>query len=105
MDVRLLGRVTLVSLVHSLNAPPPMEATGRLLIVAGMINTPVALGLLPVIVMALPLLVPLLIGDVRATGASLNLEVGAAPWTLLLAVAALWSAALSVLLFPIAVER
>ncbi len=59
--------------------------------------------LLPV--MALPLLVPLLIGAVRATGASLNLEVGAAPWTLLLAVAALWSAALSILLFPIAVER
>ncbi len=59
--------------------------------------------LLPV--MALPLLVPLLIGAVRATGAALNVEVGAAPWTLLLAVAALWSAALSVLLFPIAVER
>ncbi len=34
-----------------------MEVTGRLLIVAGMINTPVALGLLPVIVMAVPSLV------------------------------------------------
>ncbi len=59
--------------------------------------------LLPV--MALPLLVPLLIGAVRATGAALDLEAGTAPWTLLLGVSALWSALLSVLLFPIAVER
>jgi heme exporter protein B len=59
--------------------------------------------LLPV--MALPLLVPLLIGAVRATAAALNLEAGAAPWTLLLSVFALWSAMLSVLLFPMAVER
>ncbi|MDA0302596.1 MAG: heme exporter protein CcmB [Chloroflexi bacterium] len=59
--------------------------------------------LLPV--MALPLLIPLLIGAVRATGASLNLESGTAPWTLLLTVFALWSAMLSVLLFPMAVER
>ena len=59
--------------------------------------------LLPV--MALPLLIPLLIGAVRATGAALGLEVGTAPWTLLLGVFALWSALLSVLLFPVAVER
>ncbi len=59
--------------------------------------------LLPV--MALPLLVPLLIGAVRATGAALNLEAGTAPWTLLLGVFALWSATLSVLLVPLAVER
>ena len=59
--------------------------------------------LLPV--MALPLMIPLLIGAVRATAASLDLEAGTAPWTLLLGVFALWSALLSVLLFPIAVER
>ena len=59
--------------------------------------------LLPV--MALPLLVPLLIGAVRATGAALDLDAGTAPWTLLLGVFALWSATLSVLLFPLAVER
>ena len=34
-----------------------MDVTGRLLIVLGMINTPVASGLLPVIVMAVPSLV------------------------------------------------
>ena len=59
--------------------------------------------LLPV--MALPLMIPLLIGAVRATAASLDLEAGTAPWTLLLGVFALWSALLSVLLFPMAVER
>jgi heme exporter protein B len=59
--------------------------------------------LLPVL--ALPLLIPLLIGAVRATGASLGLEAGTAPWTLLLAVFALWSALLAAILFPIAVER
>ncbi|MEX2445839.1 MAG: heme exporter protein CcmB [Dehalococcoidia bacterium] len=56
-------------------------------------------------IMALPLLVPLLIAAVRATGASLGLEGGTAPWTLLLGVFALWSTLLSVLLFPLAVER
>lgn len=59
--------------------------------------------LLPV--MALPLLVPLLIGAVRATGDALSLDTGTAPWMLLLGVFALWSALLSVLLFPMAVER
>ena len=56
MEVILLGRVTLVRLVQLANALVPMEVTGRLLIVVGMINTPRALGLLPVIVMAVPLL-------------------------------------------------
>ena len=59
--------------------------------------------LLPV--MALPLLIPVLIAAVRATGAALGLEAGTAPWTLLLGVFALWSTLLAVLLFPLAVER
>ena len=59
--------------------------------------------LLPVL--ALPLLIPLLIGAVRATGASLGLETGAGPWTLLLTVFALWSTLAALLLFPVATER
>ncbi len=59
--------------------------------------------LLPVL--SMPLLVPLLIGAVRATGASLGIETGTAPWMLLLTVFALWSALIAVLLFPAAVER
>ena len=56
-------------------------------------------------VLALPLLVPLLIGAVRATGASLGLEAGTGPWILLLLVFAAWSTLAAVLLFPTAVER
>lgn len=59
--------------------------------------------LLPVL--SLPLLVPLLIGAVRATGAALGLEAGTGPWMLLLLVFALWSTLFAVLLFPTAVER
>ncbi len=59
--------------------------------------------LLPVL--ALPLLMPLLIGGVRATGAALDLPHGDAPWLLLLVVFTAWSAAGSALLFPLAVER
>jgi heme exporter protein CcmB len=59
--------------------------------------------LLPVL--ALPLLLPLLIGGVRATGAALDLPHGDAPWLLLLAVFTAWSALGSALLFPLAVER
>jgi len=59
--------------------------------------------LLPVL--ALPLLVPLLIGAVRATGASLGLEAGSGPWILLLAVFAMWSTLAAVLMFPLAAER
>ncbi|MCK9494056.1 MAG: heme exporter protein CcmB [Dehalococcoidia bacterium] len=59
--------------------------------------------LLPVL--SLPLLVPLLIGAVRATGASLGLEAGTAPWMLLLLVFAIWSTLAAVLLFPIAAEQ
>lgn len=59
--------------------------------------------LLPVL--SMPLLIPLLIGAVRASGAALGIEAGTAPWTLLLGVFALWSTLISVLLFPIAVER
>lgn len=59
--------------------------------------------LLPVL--ALPLLVPLLIGAVRATGASLGSEVGDAPWTLLLAMFAVWASFGSALLFPMLTER
>ncbi len=56
-------------------------------------------------VLALPLLAPLLIASVRATGATLDVPGGDAPWTLLLVVFALWSALGSALLFPLAVER
>jgi len=56
-------------------------------------------------VLALPLLVPLLIGAVRATGASLGIEAGTAPWILLLMVFAAWSTLAAVLLFPTAVEQ
>lgn len=59
--------------------------------------------LLPV--MALPLLVPMLIAAVRATGATLGIFGGDAPWTLLLGVFALWSTLTAVILFPLAVER
>jgi heme exporter protein B len=56
-------------------------------------------------VLALPLLVPLLIGAVRATGASLGIEAGTGPWILLLIVFAAWSTLAAVLLFPTAVEQ
>jgi heme exporter protein B len=59
--------------------------------------------LLPVLV--LPLLIPLLIGAVRATGATLGIEADAGPWMVLLAVFSLWSTLAAVLLFPLAVER
>ncbi|TAK78101.1 MAG: hypothetical protein EPO16_04230 [Dehalococcoidia bacterium] len=59
--------------------------------------------LLPV--MALPLLVPMLIAAVRATGETLGIFAGDAPWTMLLGVFALWSTLTAVLLFPLAVER
>ncbi len=55
--------------------------------------------------MVLPLLVPLLIGAVRATSASLGLEAGTAPWMLLMVVFSLWSLLLAMILFPLAVER
>jgi ABC-type transport system involved in cytochrome c biogenesis permease component len=59
--------------------------------------------LLPVL--ALPLLVPLLIAGVRASGAALGEPVGSAPWLLLLTVFAMWSTVGGALLFPLAVER
>jgi heme exporter protein B len=59
--------------------------------------------LLPV--MALPLLVPMLIAAVRATGETLGLFGGDAPWVLLLGVFAAWSTLTAALLFPLAVER
>ena len=59
--------------------------------------------LLPVL--ALPLLVPLLLAAVRATGGALGLEAGTAPWTLLLGVFALWSTLIGAILFPLAIER
>ena len=59
--------------------------------------------LLPVL--SLPLLVPLLIGTVRATGLALGMDEGTAPWTLLVGVFAAWSLVLATLLFPVAVER
>jgi heme exporter protein B len=55
--------------------------------------------------LALPVLVPLLIAAVSATGASLGEPAGAAPWTLLLVVFAVWSSLGAALLFPMVVER
>jgi heme exporter protein B len=61
--------------------------------------------LLPVL--TLPLLVPLLIAAVRASGEALNASsaVDGAPWLLLLAVFSFWSAVGSALLFPLVVEQ
>ncbi len=55
--------------------------------------------------LALPVLVPMLIAAVRATGASLGQPSGAAPWMLLLVIFALWSTLGAALLFPMVVER
>jgi heme exporter protein B len=55
--------------------------------------------------LALPLLVPMLIGAVRATEASLGMSAGAAPWMLLLVIFSVWSAVGSAMLFPMVVER
>ena len=55
--------------------------------------------------LALPLLVPLLIAGVRASGAALGEPAGSAPWLLLLTIFALWSTVGGLLLFPLAVER
>lgn len=59
--------------------------------------------LLPVL--ALPLLVPLLIAGVRATGGVLDVPTGDGPWLLLLSVFTIWSAVGSALLFPLVVEQ
>lgn len=59
--------------------------------------------LLPVL--ALPLLVPLLIAGVRATGGVLDVPNGDGPWLLLLGVFTIWSAVGSALLFPLVVEQ
>ncbi|MDA1062523.1 MAG: heme exporter protein CcmB [Chloroflexi bacterium] len=56
-------------------------------------------------VLALPLLVPLLIAAVRATGAALDLPSGSAPWLLLLAVFTAWTALGSALLFPLVADQ
>ena len=50
MEVTLLGIVTLVNPLQPRNALTPMEVTSRLLIMAGITKSPVALGLLPVMV-------------------------------------------------------
>ena len=54
MEVMLLGIVTLVNPLHPENAEEPMDLTARLLIVDGITKSPVALGLLPVMVMVFP---------------------------------------------------
>jgi heme exporter protein CcmB len=56
-------------------------------------------------VLALPLLVPLLIAAVRATGGALDLPSGSAPWLLLLAVFTAWTALGSALLFPLVADQ
>lgn len=80
------GYVSLTTLLGTLGSGPRTRAV-----------------LLPV--MALPLLVPMLIAAVRATGDSLGLFGGEAPWMFLLGVFVLWSTLVSAILFPIAVER
>lgn len=80
------GYVSLTTLLGTLGSGPHTRAV-----------------LLPV--MALPLLVPLLIAAVRATGETLGIFGGEAPWILLLSVFALWSTLTAVILFPLAVER
>ena len=59
--------------------------------------------LLPVL--TLPLLVPLLIAAVRATGEALSGPPDGAPWLLLLSVFSFWSAVGAALLFPMVVEQ
>ena len=59
--------------------------------------------LLPVL--TLPLLVPLLIAAVRASGEALSGTPDGAPWLLLLAVFSFWSAVGAALLFPLVVEQ
>jgi heme exporter protein B len=59
--------------------------------------------LLPVL--TLPLLVPLLIAAVRASGEALTTSSDGAPWLLLLAVFAFWSTVGAALLFPLVVEQ
>ena len=54
MEVTLLGIVTFVNPLELRNALLPIDVTGRLLIVGGMIRLPVALGELPVIWMEPP---------------------------------------------------
>lgn len=56
-------------------------------------------------VLALPLLVPLLIAAVRATGGALDQPTGGEPWLLLLAVFTAWSAVGSALLFPFVADQ
>lgn len=56
-------------------------------------------------VLALPLLVPLLIAAVRATGGALDLPTGGYSWILLLAGFTVWSALGSALLFPLVAEQ
>jgi heme exporter protein B len=80
------GYVSLTTLLGTLGSGPRTRAV-----------------LLPV--MALPLLVPMLIAAVRATGDSLGLFGAEAPWLFLLGVFAMWSALVAVILFPLAVER
>ena len=53
MEVTLCGIFTLVNPLQPSNARVPMEVTGRSLIVAGITKAPVALGLLPVMVIVL----------------------------------------------------
>jgi len=59
--------------------------------------------LLPVL--TLPLLVPLLIAAVRASGEALTPSSDGAPWLLLLAVFSFWATVGSALLFPVVVEQ
>jgi heme exporter protein B len=56
-------------------------------------------------VLVLPLLVPLLIAAVQATGGALGQPISSAPWLLLLIVFALWSSVGGALLFPVVAER
>jgi heme exporter protein B len=68
-------------------------------------TVPARSGTLLLPVLSLPLLIPVLIAAVRATGGTLGLETGGAPWIVMLAVFALWSSLGAVLLFPMVAVR
>ncbi len=97
-NVSLLGpRLLLVTLVGTIG----YVALATLLSTLGAVRSRAVL--LPVL--TLPLLVPLLIASVRASGEALSGTGDGAPWLLLLSVFSFWSAVGAALLFPLVVEQ
>lgn len=97
-NVSLLGpRLLLVTLVGTVG----YVAIATLLSTLGSVRSRAVL--LPVL--TLPLLVPLLIASVRASGEAMSGGSDGAPWLLLLSVFSFWSAVGAALLFPLVVEQ